>query len=170
MLKGNEKQFKFVGIQVIGVNFRIYGRFAYGSFHLWSVCLRLEAIRLHLICQFTYVLKHVSQQLIHLLYARSRLDASQSIQFLKRDFVCWINQLNINRPFGAKLTFILKPKIKPIEAKITSVPLHENHHFNLIHLHLSKNKLCKYRKFWVSNYRVLQLHWVSMKRAHFATF
>ena len=62
-----------------------YGRFAYGSFRLRSVRLRLESIRLRLICQFAYVLKHVLQQLIHLLYVRSRSDPSQSIQFLKRD-------------------------------------------------------------------------------------
>ena len=62
-----------------------YGRFAYGSFRLRSVRLRLESIRLRLICQFAYVLKHVLQQLIHLLYVRSRSDPSQSIQFLERD-------------------------------------------------------------------------------------
>ena len=49
--------------------------------------------------RFAYVL----QQLIHILYVRSRLDASQSIQFLKWDFVCWINQLNVNCCFGVKL-------------------------------------------------------------------
>ena len=62
-----------------------YGRFAYGSFRLRSVRLRLESIRLRLICQFAYVLKHVLQQLIHLLYVRSRSDPSRSIQFLERD-------------------------------------------------------------------------------------
>ena len=55
------------------------------SFRLRSVRLRLESIRLRLICQFAYVLKHVLQQLIHLLYVRSRSDPSQSIQFLERD-------------------------------------------------------------------------------------
>ena len=50
-----------------------YGRFAYGL------------IRLRLICQFAYVLKYVLQQLIHLLYLRSRSDPSRSIQFLERD-------------------------------------------------------------------------------------
>ena len=64
---------------------RNYGRFAYGSFRLRSVRLRLESIRLRLICQFAYVLKHVLQQLIHLLYVRSRSDPSRSIQFLERD-------------------------------------------------------------------------------------
>ena len=59
------------------------GRFAYGSFRLRSVRLRLESIRLRLICQFAYVLKHVLQQLIHLLYVRSRSDPSRSIQFLR---------------------------------------------------------------------------------------
>ena len=62
-----------------------YGRFAYGLFRLRSVCLRLELIRLRLICQFTYVLKYVLQQLIHLLYLRSRSHPSRSIQFLERD-------------------------------------------------------------------------------------
>ena len=62
-----------------------YGHFAYGSFRLRSVRLRLESIRLRLICQFAYVLKHVLQQLIHLLYVRSRSDPSRSIQFLERD-------------------------------------------------------------------------------------
>ena len=46
---------------------------------------RLRSVRLRLICQFAYVLKHVLQQLIHLLYMRSRSDPSQSIQFLERD-------------------------------------------------------------------------------------
>ena len=64
---------------------KIYGRFAYGSFCLRSVRLRLESIRLRLICQFAYVLKHVLPQFIHLLYVRSRSDPSQSIQFLERD-------------------------------------------------------------------------------------
>ena len=62
-----------------------YGRFAYGSFRPRSVRLRLESIRLSLICQFAYVLKHVLPQFIHLLYVRSRSDPSQSIQFLERD-------------------------------------------------------------------------------------
>ena len=44
-----------------------------------SVRLRLKSIRLRLLCQFAYVFKHVLQQLIHLLYVRSRSDASQSI-------------------------------------------------------------------------------------------
>ena len=55
------------------------------SFRLRSVRLRLESIRLCLICQFAYVLKHVLPQFIHLLYVRSRSDPSQSIQFLERD-------------------------------------------------------------------------------------
>ena len=46
---------------------------------------RLRSVRLRLICQFAYMLKHVLQQLIHLLYMRSRSDPSQSIQFLERD-------------------------------------------------------------------------------------
>ena len=46
---------------------------------------RLRSVRLRLICQFAYMLKHVLQQLIHLLYVRSRSDPSQSIQFLERD-------------------------------------------------------------------------------------
>ena len=48
---------------------------------------RLRSVRLRLICQFAYMLKHVHvlQQLIHLLYMRSRSDPSQSIQFLERD-------------------------------------------------------------------------------------
>ena len=61
------------------------GRFAYGLFRLRSVRLRFESIRLRLICQFAYVLKHVLPQFIHLLYVRSRSDPSQSIQFLERD-------------------------------------------------------------------------------------
>ena len=69
----------------VGVLTGNYGRFAYGSFRLRSVRLRLESIRLRLICQFAYVLKHVLQQLIHLLYVRSRSDPSRSIQFLERD-------------------------------------------------------------------------------------
>ena len=32
----------------------VSGRFAYGSFRLRSVRLRLESIRLRLICQFSY--------------------------------------------------------------------------------------------------------------------
>ena len=40
-------------------------------------------------------------------YVWSHLDASHSIQFLKWDFVCWINQLNINRSFGVKLPLYL---------------------------------------------------------------
>ena len=53
------------------------------SFRLRSVRQRLESIRLRLLSQFANVLKHVLQQLIHLLQVRSRSDASQSIQFLK---------------------------------------------------------------------------------------
>ena len=67
------------------VSITIYGRFAYGSFRLQSVRLQLESTRLRFMCQFAYVLKHVLQQLIHLLYVRSRSDPSQSIQFLERD-------------------------------------------------------------------------------------
>ena len=52
------------------------------SFRLRSVRQRLESIRLRLLSQFANVLKHVLQQLIHLLQVRSRSDASQSIQFL----------------------------------------------------------------------------------------
>ena len=55
------------------------------SFRLRSVRLRPESIRLRLICQFAYILKHVLQQLIHLLYVRLRSDASQSNQFPERD-------------------------------------------------------------------------------------
>ena len=51
------------------------GRFAY----------ELESIRLRLICQFAYILKHVLRQLIHLLYVRFWSDASQSNQFPERD-------------------------------------------------------------------------------------
>ena len=69
----------------MSLNTANYGRFAYWSFRLRSVRLRLESIRLRLICQFAYVLKHVLQQLIHLLYVRSRSDPSRSIQFLERD-------------------------------------------------------------------------------------
>ena len=36
----------------------VYGRFAYGSFRLLSVRLRLESIRLRPICQFAYVLNY----------------------------------------------------------------------------------------------------------------
>ena len=50
-----------------------------------AVRLRLESIRLRLICQFAYILKHVLQQLIDLLYVRLRSDASQSNQFPERD-------------------------------------------------------------------------------------
>ena len=53
------------------------------SFRLRSVRQRLESIRFRLLSQFANVLKHVLQQLIHLLQVRSRSDASQSIQFLK---------------------------------------------------------------------------------------
>ena len=55
------------------------------SFRQRSVRLRLELIRLRLIWQFAYILKHVFQQLIHLLYVRLRSDASQSNQFPERD-------------------------------------------------------------------------------------
>ena len=62
-----------------------FKRVFYGDVCLRSVRLRLESIRLRLICQFAYALKHVLQQLIHLLYVRSRSDPSRSIQFLERD-------------------------------------------------------------------------------------
>ena len=67
------------------IDIRLPGVFELRSFRLRSVRLRLESIRLRLICQFAYVLKHVLQQLIHLLYVRSRSDPSRSIQFLERD-------------------------------------------------------------------------------------
>ena len=39
----------------------VSGRFAYGSFRLWSVRLRLESIRVRLICQFAFEMTRVRQ-------------------------------------------------------------------------------------------------------------
>ena len=39
----------------------VSGRFAYGSFRLRSVRLRLESIRLRLICQFAFEMTRVRQ-------------------------------------------------------------------------------------------------------------
>ena len=64
---------------------------------------------------FAYVLKHVLQQLIYVLYVRSHLDDSQSIQFLKQDFVCWINQLILTT--ALEFSCLKTHKIKLIEAK-----------------------------------------------------
>ena len=69
------------------IHVKNYGRFAYGSF-------RLRSVRLRLICQFAYVLKHVLQELIHLLYVRSRSDTSRLIQFLERDSKSSLSKLN----------------------------------------------------------------------------